>query len=327
MVKVSVIIPVYGVEKFIARCADSLLSQSLQDVEYLFVNDASQDNSIQVLHSVIDNYPGREKQIRILEHRENRGLPAARNTGLKAARGEYVFHCDSDDYLEPETLTSLYHAARQSDADIVWSDWFLTFGHSERYMREPAYPTPYEALRGMLGGAMKYNVWNKLIKRNLYTDNDIEFPEGYGMGEDMTILKLFACAERSTYVPKAFYHYVKTNANAFSQIYSDRHLEELRHNVLLTTNFIHEKYGNLLERELVFMKLEAKFPFLISDGSNGRYRIWSSWYPEANPYIMQNKNTSLRRRLLQWCAWKKQFWLVWLYYQIVNRLIYGVIYK
>lgn len=327
MVKVSVIIPVYGVEKFIARCADSLLSQSLQDVEYLFVNDASQDNSIQVLHSVIDNYPGREKQIRILKHRENRGLPAARNTGLKAAQGEYVFHCDSDDYLEPETLTSLYHAACQSDADIVWSDWFLTFGHSERYMREPAYPTPYEALRGMLGGAMKYNVWNKLIKRNLYTDNDIEFPEGYGMGEDMTILKLFACAERSTYVPKAFYHYVKTNANAFSQTYSDRHLEELRHNVLLTTNFIHEKYGNLLERELAFMKLEAKFPFLISDGSNGRYRIWSSWYPEANPYIMQNKNTSLRRRFLQWCAWKKQFWLVWLYYQIVNRLIYGVIYK
>lgn len=325
--KVSVIIPVYGVERFIVRCVRSLMEQTLQEVEFIFVNDATQDKSMELLKTELDKFPQRKKQVRILNHERNIGLPAARNTGLAIARGEYVLHCDSDDYLASDALASLYHTGQQCYSDIVWCDWFLTFEHGKRYMKEPQYATAYEALKGMLGGAMKYNVWNKLIKRELYTDNNINFPEKYGMGEDMTIMRLFACARQVTYVSKALYYYVKTNTNSFCQTYSNHHLEELRCNVQLTTDFIRTKYGNLLEKELAYMKLEAKFPFLISNGSNNQYQNWSLWYPEANPYIMQNSNTSIRRRLLQWCAWKKQFWIVWLYYQLVNRLVYGVIYK
>lgn len=327
MAKVSVIVPIYGVERYIARCAESLMRQSLWDVEFIFVDDATSDKSMCILQKILAKYSERESQVKILTHGSNKGLSSARNTGLAAATGKYVFHCDSDDYVDADMLEVLYNAAEKNLADIVWCDWYLTFGRSERYMSQPSCDTPFEAIKAMLGGRMKYNVWNKLVKRSLYVDYGIVFPDGYSMGEDMTMILLFTYANQIYYIPKAFYHYVKANANAFSQTYSDRHLEELRHNVLLTTNFIRKKYGNLLERELAFMKLEAKFPFLISDGSNGRYRIWSSWYPEANPYIMQNKNTSMRRRLLQWCAWKKQFWIVWLYYQIVNRLIYGIIYK
>lgn len=150
--KVSVIIPVYGVERFIERCARSLMEQTLDNVEYIFVDDASKDKSMEILQTVLKCYPKRENSIQIVRHNQNKGLPAARNTGLEIASGEYVFHCDSDDFMELGTLEALYNRAKQDDADIVWSDWFLTFEKNERYMHEPSFSTPEAALKAMLGG-------------------------------------------------------------------------------------------------------------------------------------------------------------------------------
>lgn len=108
---VSVIIPVYNVGKFIERCARSLMEQTMDNVEYIFVDDASPDNSIQILQKVLADYPNRRDNVRILTHAENKGLPAARNTGLAVATGEYIFHCDSDDFVEPDMLEQLYGKA------------------------------------------------------------------------------------------------------------------------------------------------------------------------------------------------------------------------
>lgn len=224
MAEISVIIPIYGVERFIERCVKSLMEQSFDDVEYIFVNDSTKDKSMDILLAVLNRYPQKKDQIIIKEHAQNLGLPAARNTGLSVASGKYIFHCDSDDFVDPTMLEELYYEAKKNDADIIWCDWYLTFSHNERYMKQPNYTDPEDALRGILCGTMKYNVWNKLIKRELYSRNNIRFPSGYGMGEDMAIIKLFACANKIAYVPKAFYHYIKTNANAFSQTYSERHL-------------------------------------------------------------------------------------------------------
>ena len=325
---ISVIVPIYRVQLFIERCVRSLFEQTLiEGVEYVFVDDASPDNSISVLKKCLEQYPERKDQVKIITHAINRGLPAARNSGLEVAKGEYIFHCDSDDYVEKDMLEILYRAAKEEDADIVWCDWYLSFAQNERYMKQPAYLTANEALRAMLGGAMKFNVWNKLVKRCLYVDNKITFPSGFGMGEDMTMMMLFAYAQKVCYVPKAFYHYVKTNAHAFSQTYSAKHLEDLRYNVQRIVKFLKEKYGSTMEKEIAFLKLEAKFPFLISDGNKGWYQLWTEWYPEANCYILQNKYVSLRSRMLQWCAWKGWFGIVRGYYWLINRLVYGVIYK
>lgn len=323
---VSVIIPVYNVGKFIERCVRSLMEQTMDNVEYIFVDDASPDNSIQILQEVLADYPKRRDNVRILTHAENKGLPAARNTGLAVAQGKYIFHCDSDDFVEPDMLEQLYGKAIECDADIVWCDWYLTFENSERYMKQPAYGTPLEALKAMLSGAMKYNVWNKLIRRSLYVENKIEFPAGYGMGEDMTIMLLFAYAERISYLPHAFYHYVKLNTNAFSQTYSKLHLQELQHNVTTITDKLETIFGNTLEQEVSFLKLEAKFPFLFSNDSKKR-KLWQEWYPEANRFILQNHNISMRSRLIQWCAWKNLNFIVSIYRWLLNRIVYGIIYK
>ena len=125
--KISVIIPMYGVEPYIAQCARSLFEQSFTDqVEYLFIDDASKDNSVEVLRNVIDEYANQNLNIRIIQHENNLGLPSARNTGLKHARGEYIMHVDGDDFLEVNAIEMLYKAARDNDADVVWCDYYIT---------------------------------------------------------------------------------------------------------------------------------------------------------------------------------------------------------
>lgn len=318
MIKISVVIPIYKVEKFIGRCVRSLMEQTLREVEYIFVDDATPDHSIQILEEVVARYHERKEQVRIVHHEVNKGLPAARNTGLAQATGEYIFHCDSDDYVEPTMLEELYNVAQKNNADIVWCDWSLTFAQNERYMKQPSFETPMEALKAMLSGGMKYNVWNKLVRRSLYVDNDIRFPAGYGMGEDMTMMMLFAHAKNVAYIPKAYYHYIKTNTNAFSQTYSDKHLVELKHNVQRIIDYMQNVYGEALEKELNFFKLDVKFPFLIA----GQYKRWAEWYPEANTYILQNKTISTRTRYIQWLASKRQYWVVGLYSWVLNNFVH-----
>ncbi len=324
MAKVSVIVPIYNVSRFIKRCVESLFNQTLDDVEFIFVNDCTPDDSIDILKKVIADYPDRNTMI--INHEVNKGLPAARNTGLKAASGDYIFHCDSDDFIEPTMLNDLYYTACDDNADIVWCDWYLTFEKNERYMKQPGYDTPKEALKAMLTGKMKYNVWNKLVRGSLYEENGIFFPSGYGMGEDITMIMLFAYAKNVKYLPKAYYHYVKLNTNAFSNTYSQKHLEELKYNVGRIDEFIHKIYGDSMDVEIGLFKLDVKYPFLITDNSE-KYRLWSDWYPESNKYINSKRDVGIRRLFLEKCAAKRQYWIVWLYYKFIHSVIYGIIYK
>lgn len=329
-IAVSVIIPIYNVERFIGRCVKSLFEQSMnRKVEFVFVDDATPDKSLLIVEDYLKKYPQWKGQVTLLHHDCNKGLPAARNTGIKIAKGEYVFHCDSDDFLSSNALEAMYEAAKKRDADIVWCDWFLSFKNGERYMKQPYYDTPINALKGMLSGAMKYNVWNKLVKRSLYEQNGIYFPEGHGMGEDMTMMHLFAYAKKVYYLPEAFYHYVRFNTEGFTQIggkTDERKLADLRYNVQRTISFMENHFGHQLDKELAFFQLEAKFPFLITDDKSS-YLRWKEWFPEANRYIWQNKQLSFRSRFLQDMADRGQFWYVCLYYRLVIKLMYGVFYN
>lgn len=327
MVAVSVIIPIYKVEMYIERCARSLLEQTFQDVEYIFVDDGSPDNSIDVLKKVIIDYPQRTKQVRIISLSENKGLPAARNAGMRVAKGEYIFHCDSDDWVENDMLMQLYGKAKEEDADIVWCDWFLSFSHNERYMRQPQFDTTGEALEGILKGLMKYNVWNKLVKRSLYAENQITFLDGYGMGEDMTMIKLFACAHHVTYLPKAFYHYVKINSNSFTNIgIVESHIMSLLHNVDSVVDFIQEHCQGNWNKEIGLFKLNVKYPLLISPNSQS-YRLWQRYFPESNVYIRDSKKISFRAWALQYAATKSMFGILKLHYLLMHKFVYGVIFR
>lgn len=322
--RVSVIIPFYKVASFMERCVRSLLEQTLQDVEFIFVDDASPDGSRSILEHVAADY---NRDVKILTHDQNKGLPAARNTGLVEARGDFIYHCDSDDYLEPTMLEDLYYAATEQQADFVYSDFYLDFGTSRRVMINPDYADPEQMIKeGFLAGLMKYNVWNKLAARKLYVESGLQFPEGHGMGEDMTMILLATYASRTAHVAKPLYHYVKLNDNAFSNTFSQRHLDDIRFNADRTIAGLAD--WNVADKEhyLSFFKLNLKLPFLFSD-DRSQYRLWKEWYPEANRYIKLNNHQPLRTRLIQQWAAAGLLPLVRLYSFFVNNIYYGFRYR
>ncbi len=328
-VSVSVIIPMYNVAPFVERCARQLFEQTLEDVELIFIDDCSPDNSASIVANLLESYPHRKEQVQIVRHEVNKGLPSARNTGLKIANGEFIFHCDGDDWLETNALELLFYHAKAENADIVWCDYYLTFKGNERYMSQRASQAnndPRYILEQMLSGKLKYNVWNKLVKRDLYLANNITFPDGYGMGEDMTMIQLFAVAQRVSYLPEALYHYVQLNTEAFTKKPSPKHLDDIRHNVSSLIHFLKNRYADQLDVFIHFFKLNTKLPFLITSDQSS-YERWLSFYPESNAYIDENPTFNFRTRLIQKAALKRQFWLIKLYNYFIIKVVYGLIYK
>ena len=325
-IDVSVIIPVFNVANYIERCVRSLFEQTHSNMEYIFVDDCSPDQSMAILHRLIEEYKDKNLSIQIITHEKNSGLPTARNSGLKVASGEYVFHCDSDDWVEKDAMEKMVRSAQTNQADIVWCDWFLSFRTNERYMKQKGKETPIDCMKAMLSGRLKYNVWNKLVKRSLYVDNQVTFPDGFGMGEDMTMIRLFSYATKVCYLPAALYHYVQINASSFTKTTSDIHMLQVYFNANQTIEFVINRHGSELEEELQFFKLNIKLPLLISNDVNS-HRLWTEWYTDANRYINRNKMFSLRIRLLQQAAAKGNFSIVKLHYYLVTKVVYGLIYK
>ncbi|MGN5953810.1 glycosyltransferase family 2 protein [Sphingobacterium lactis] len=327
--RVSVIIPMYKVEAFVGKCATQLFTQSLTDLQYIFIDDCSPDNSSLVVKEVLKEFPIREKDVKIIRHEFNKGLPSARNTGLTHAEGEFIFHCDGDDWLETDALELLYNKAITDQSEIVFCDWYLSFKNNERYMTQDpgnVQMDGFHIMKLMLSGKLKYNVWNKLVKRDLYFKNSISFPDGYGMGEDMTMIKLFSYANKISYLPKALYHYVQMNNEAFTKKPSDSHFDQIKYNASEIEQFLQTKFPNLIKEELAYFKLNIKLPFLISSDRKS-YDRWNAWYPEANPYIDKNSEFNTRIKFIQKAALNKQYWKVKMHYHLIIRLVYGIIYR
>ena len=325
--KISIIIPVYRVENYISRCCRSLFGMRFQDVEYLFVDDATPDGSIAVIESVLNEYPHRKAQVRLLTHQKNMGVACARNTGLEAATGEYIAFVDADDWIEKDMFEKLYQKAEAGHLDITGCDWYLEFEASRRYMRQPVYEKASECLIALLTGEMRWFLWAFLVRRDLYVKNNIRFLDGANIGEDMSVLiRCFSFARSYRHVPEALYHYVRSNTASMTALDSKRQIEMVKRNVDVTTGFIHSRYQNSLERELDFLKLNVKFPLLISDNT-ANYEVWNACFPEANRSIWKNAKQPFRNKLLQWSALHRHYWIVRGYYRLLFKFVYGILYR
>ncbi|MDA3079229.1 MULTISPECIES: glycosyltransferase family 2 protein [unclassified Campylobacter] len=219
---VSIIVPIYNVEKYIAKCATTLFEQDFDSIEYVFVNDCTPDNSMQVLQSVIEKYPNRKNDIKIINNAQNSGSSLTRKNGLDNASGEYILFIDSDDWVELDMVSSLYKKAKDDEADIVCFDNYLNFENKQKYAK-------HIRINGLenIDNAMQYAkyilaiyvstaVWNKMAKRDIY--RYIEFPN-FQYSEDMYItFQLFLKANKISHINKAFIHYSQININSLSTI-------------------------------------------------------------------------------------------------------------
>jgi len=136
--KVSIIIPVYKAEKFIERCARSLLNQDFDSIEYIFINDATPDNSFIILKNIVEK-SNRKEDIKLLENKHNLGVAKTRKKGMLEASGEYVIQIDADDWIEPNMINTLYNKVKQDNADIAVCDYYISFITGKETYRKEEY--------------------------------------------------------------------------------------------------------------------------------------------------------------------------------------------
>lgn len=280
--KVSVIVLIYKVERYIERCARSLFCQTMQDIEYIFVNDCTPDDSMKILQSVMDEYPFRTPYIKIISHEKNMGSGLARNTGLSAATAPYVIYCDGDDWVESDMYEKLYIKACTDDADIVMCDYYEEIqGRRIRYSQNP-YRHKEDVLEQMLVGKLHSSVCGALIRKNLYVENHIQFPVGISMWEDLcTSVRLHYFARRVSYVEEAFYHYMIYNDSVSHRV-TAKQLNDMVDACMLIGSFlkelnIHSSYRISFLRRCFY----AKKHYLV-DTNLRNFSLWRNLWPESN---------------------------------------------
>lgn len=252
-VKVSIIIPVYCVEKYIERCALSLFNQTFDDIEFIFINDASTDKSIEILQSVIELYPNRNTKL--INKRNNEGLPAARKTGVLESVGEYIVHVDSDDWVEPTFVEHMYQRCIEEDADMVYCNVLEEYDDHTEYIAQKTLDK--EAYyRSCLRFISKFYVWNRMVKRDIY--KDVDFPQ-YGMNEDYVLVThLISKCKKVAHLDEYLHHYIRYNENSISYDIKrkrERIVEEILNIKLVYDRILHsdeaENYRFELDNQIV----------------------------------------------------------------------------
>lgn len=241
MPKVSVIVPIYNVEKYLEKCINSLLSQTLEDIQIILVNDGSKDNSGNIAKECEKNNKNRI----IYVEKENGGLSDARNYGLKYATGDFIAFLDSDDYIEKNAYEEMYNKAIEENADYVECDFIWEFPNKIRVDKQ----YPYKNKKEMLS-FVRVVAWNKLIKRQLITDNNLEFPKGLRYEDVEFTYKLIPFINKFAYVDKPFIHYVQREGSiANVQNEGTAEIFTVLDNVIefYKKNNIYEKYRDELE--------------------------------------------------------------------------------
>lgn len=298
--KVSVVVPVYGVERFIERCARSLFEQTLDSIEYIFVDDCTKDDSVNILYKVIKCYPSRKNHVRILHHTVNKGLPQARKTGIQECHGEYIAHCDSDDWVSVNMYKAMYEYAIHHNYDIVHCDYIRHDGKDGKIIRQRNQPLLQQG-----------PIWNKLVKANLY-NKEIIYPTANKSEDGALSTQLYFFAERTGYLPQSLYFYFINPESMCRTLSKDdciRRFSEECKNVELRAQFIydHKVISTHLD-SIISWKWSAKrnlWPYIKDEDI---YSIWSEAYPEVNEYY-KNNHIYNRARIIDWILRKRYFFI------------------
>lgn len=229
-IKLSFIAPLYKVAPYINRFLRSYLSQTrIEDTELIIVDDASPDNSVEIIGAILKKNPMYQQRISIIHHAHNMGLASTRQTGLEAAQGEYVIFVDSDDYFDPNLAERMLAKANETKADIVCSDLYYEYQYGKRYVTCKYNTSPQKIimriLNNTIGSAGQYT---RIVKRSLFNKAEISFLPGINMFEDRLLaIKLFSNATRIAYIHEAFYHYVQYNYNSVTKKLSENTVKEM----------------------------------------------------------------------------------------------------
>ena len=253
---VSVIMPLYNVEKYIAQCLDSVVNQTYKNLEILCINDCTPDNSAEI----VKQYASKDNRIKIIEHQCNKGASEARNTGIAAASGEYIYFIDSDDWIDLDYIEKMVNIAQNTDADIVVNKNILTeFSDKKSQFYKHPLEQDIETNSYINGHEQIHKIfwvnWNKLYKTSFMKNNNFKFPVG-AFHEDLFIQYVtFAKAQKIFYTEGSTYHY-RDREDSFSKTQYDTGV-----NCVRTFGLIYDyvKENNLLDKNMKIYSTHSWF--------------------------------------------------------------------
>lgn len=270
---VSVIVAIYQAGSYLARCLQSIVNQSLSNIELILVNDGSTDNSAQICDEFAKSYPW----VKVF-HKPHEGVSSARQVGIENASGEYSIHCDADDWMEPDMLKLMYAKAQETNADVVMCDIMLDFINSSCYVKQHPSKLDAETVLSELYNPIYACVWNKLIRHSLYKKWNIEYKKEVEHAEDLyVLLQLYTHPIKTECLSSFLYHYDKTqNVHSLTQ---DLDIDSVVRSM---------PYFEQLEpkTQSVVHKLKS---YIMVDSYHRKiykYERWSTLYPEVRRYIL-----------------------------------------
>ena len=299
--KVSILVPIYNVSAYIEKCARSLFNQTFEDIEYIFVNDATPDDSIEKLNKVITEFPERKDRTKIIHHEINKGLAYTRNTAIDASNGMYISVVDSDDFIEPEMIETLYLEAINENADIVVSNLYIDYFDRNEIFEEYLSKNRNEQFRDYL----KFNksspsLCNKLIRASLYKNRANRVPNGLNYLEDRYVMcRFYFFAKKIIKIDQAFYHYIQYNNTSITKQKNRMHFK----NVILFWDMIesflkeqriYEKYKDLIE----LPKVQIKASLMIETRSIANRKEFANLFSDIEMRHLKELRTGEKVMLL-----------------------------
>ena len=322
---VTYIIPIYNVSDYIEKSVRSFLGQSYRNIEYIFINDCSSDDSEVKLRKTIEEFPERCNNIKIITNEQNLGSATSRNLGLDMAQGDYVMFADSDDWISVDYVESM---VRQIDDgyDIVYCDYFESYNNHDNRINQDYGQDNIECIRAMLGRGMHGSTWNKIYRRPFLLASKQSFIDRVDLFEDVSWnIRLFACTTKISYLPQAFYHYVQYNNNSIIKSMSsvekkrDRALQRVE-NVRVACDYLSSLgFYARLGREMNEWKLMAKND-LIDEQDDSSLLNWIETFPEADSAIISCNKITWNYKILLLSLHYKCFWLYNLQRTLLRKL-------
>lgn len=301
MPEVSIIIPVYNVEQYIERCARSLFEQTETDLEFIFVNDCTPDSSMQILNDVIKDYPSRKNHIKILENEKNLGVAETRFKGIMEASGEYIIHCDSDDWVDRDMYRILYEKAKAENLDIVWCDFYRTDGITNKYDKQNTLQEKSYVLKNILIAKKMGSLCNHLVKHSLLLEHQYIEPISSFMEDVVLLVQYFYYSNKIGYVNQPLYYYYENIESISNSDTKDKTLNQVAQmdiNLQIIFAFIKQnKLDKTLKNEIIFRKFFNKRWLLPVIKSPKDCSLWINEYKEINFRMFFNPYISVKDRI------------------------------
>ncbi len=309
---ISIIVPIYNVEKYLSRCINSVLSQTITDFELLLIDDGSTDKS----GDICDSYAQKDSRIKVF-HKENGGVSAARNYGLDNARGEWIAFVDADDWIDKNMYHQMYNKAISSRADIVLCSFYEYHGLGKTFLVE-AISTGSDKIEILRNYMLSFtSLCNMLVHRSLYDKNKLRIPEYIINCEDFWLtVRLFYYANKisSLYVP--LYYYNRENANSIlNNLNGERRNSECLSYLDTIVFFQNKGVLNLYKREISWRILKCKQDMVLNPKMHDRFL---DIYPPSHHYILSCPTSFCNNKikLLMWLVVHKMSFCVSLFCKI-----------